>query len=229
MAQILAIETSTAVCSIALHRSGELIGLSESGHQGVHAERIMLMIEEVLQAVQLDFGDLDAVAVSEGPGSYTGLRIGVSTAKGISYAQNIPMIAVSPLLSLASQVNLKSGEWVVPMMDARRMEVYRIVVDSRGNQVEDLVPEIVDADSYSFYLENGKVFFVGDAVQKVRQVLVHANAVFLSKPAFSAAHYGYLAFQKYQKEEFVDTAYFVPNYLKEFKALQSKKNPLLSL
>lgn len=229
MAYILAIETSTAICSIALHRSGELIGLLESDQQGVHAERIILMIEEVLQAAHLDFGDLNAVAVSEGPGSYTGLRIGVSTAKGIAYAQNIPLIAVSPLLALAAQVNLHGREWVVPMMDARRMEVYRVVLDSQGNHVEDLVPEIVDASSYSFYLERGKVYFVGDAVEKVKQVLLHPNAVFLSDTTFSAAHYGQIAFERFQKREFVDVAYFVPNYLKEFKALQSKKNPLLSL
>lgn len=229
MAYILAIETSTAICSIALHRSGELIGLLESDQQGVHAERIMLMIEEVLQAAHLDFGDLNAVAVSEGPGSYTGLRIGVSTAKGISFAQNIPLIGISPLRALADQVNLQSGEWVVPMMDARRMEVYRLVMDSQGNQVEDLEPEIVNSDSYKSYLERGKVYFVGDAVEKVRQVLLHPNAVFLSAPSFSAAHYGQIAFESFQKGEFVNLAYFVPNYLKEFKALQSKKNPLLSL
>ena len=229
MAYILAIETSTTVCSIALHRSGELISLLESDQQGVHAERIMLMIEEVLQSAQLAFEDLNAITVSEGPGSYTGLRIGVSTAKGIAYAQNIQLIAISPLQALATQVNLRAQEWVVPMMDARRMEVYRVVIDSLGNQVENLVPEIVDGSSYSFYLEKGKVYFIGDAVEKVRQVLVHPNAVFLSEPVFSSAHFGPLAFQKFQKGEFVDTAYFVPNYLKEFKALQSKKNPLLSL
>lgn len=229
MAYILAIETSTSICSIALHRSSELIGLLESDQQGVHAEQIMLMVVDLLQTAQLDFSDLNAVAVSEGPGSYTGLRIGVSTAKGIAYAQNLPLIAISPLQTLADQVNLKSKEWAVPMMDARRMEVYRIVVDSEGNQVEDLIAEVVDSDSYSSYLEKGKVFFIGDAIEKVKNVLIHPNAVFVSKPTFSAAHYGAKAFDKFEKGEFVDIAYFVPNYLKEFKAVQSRKNPLLSL
>ncbi|GAA0878029.1 tRNA (adenosine(37)-N6)-threonylcarbamoyltransferase complex dimerization subunit type 1 TsaB [Algoriphagus jejuensis] len=229
MVSILSIETSTASCSVAVHLDGELVALSELAERGAHAERLMLLVEEVVEKAEVGFRDLDAIAVSEGPGSYTGLRIGVSTAKGLAFGLNKPLIGVNTLQALASAVELKKGELLIPVLDARRMEVFREVFDWQLNSVAKLDAEVLAEISFENFLKDHRVYFLGDAVDKVESVVKHANATFVYGLTFSARYMGKIAFGKYQKRRFEDLAYFVPNYLKEFKALHSKKNPLLSL
>jgi tRNA threonylcarbamoyladenosine biosynthesis protein TsaB len=229
MASILSIETATSVCSVALHDSGVLRSLFETNEKSAHAEQLMALIIDCLTDAGLEFNQLDAIAVSEGPGSYTGLRIGVSTAKGLAYGLDKPLISINTLQALASAVSAKEGELIIPVLDARRMEVYREVFDWKLNSASKLDSEILDVGVFQNFLENGRVYFLGDAVEKVRSVVSSENATFRSDLSFSAAHMGKLAWKKFRKAEFADLAYFVPNYLKEFKALQSKKNPLLNL
>ena len=228
MALILSLETSTPICSIAIHQNGLLLGEKSVDLPGAHSEKLMGMIETLLNGSSIGKEQINAVAVSEGPGSYTGLRIGVSVAKGLAFAGDIPLIAVSTLAALANgaKPRMEKPGCVVAMLDARRMEVYREVFDYDLNTISELDSEIIDERSYSELLDKGKVFFIGDAVKKVSEVISHPNAVFLNIP-ISAEYVGDIAFKKFQSEEFADLAYFVPNYLKEFKALQSKKNPLL--
>ena len=228
MAIILSLETSTPICSIALHRDGIMLAEKSLDLPGAHSEKLMGMIDTVLDECMLSIEDIHVVAVSEGPGSYTGLRIGVSAAKGLAFARDIPLIAISTLkaLSCGAKPHVEEAGPIIGMLDARRMEVYREVFDYDLNTISELDSEIVDEKSFSTFLEKGKVYFVGDAIQKVSEVINHPNAVFLDV-SISANYVGVLAHEKFQKKEFADLAYFVPNYLKEFKALQSKKNPLL--
>ncbi len=208
---------------------GVLLSLSELNETGAHAECLMLLVDEVLGQGKIGYPDLEAIAVSEGPGSYTGLRIGVSTAKGLAFGLNKPLIGVNTLQALASAVSMEEGELVVPVLDARRMEVYREIFDWKLNSVADLDAEVLVEGAFENFLKSHRVYFLGDAVNKVRSVVQSENAVFLEEVSFSAQNMGTIAFQKFQKGQFADIAYFVPNYLKEFKALHAKRNPLLSL
>lgn len=228
MGLILSLETSTPVCSIAVHLRGDLLGARETNEPGSHSEKLIGLIDELLTSLDLKGNNLDAIAVSEGPGSYTGLRIGVSTAKGLSFAWGKPIIGISTLAALARGTDGKStsGSKIIAMLDARRMEVYREIFDAEFNSIEKLDSEIIDERSYAAFLQEGQVFFIGDAVNKVKDVIHHENAVFLNE-RISAVQMGRLAWEKFQKQEFEDLAYFVPNYLKDFKVLKSKKNPLL--
>lgn len=227
MALILSIETSTSICSVALHKDGELLGLREVEETGAHARKLMDLIDSVFTEQKVEIKELSAIAVSEGPGSYTGLRIGVSTAKGLAFSADLPLIGVGALkaLALGAKQNVENQGVIVSMLDARRMEVYREVFDSELNIISPIDAEIIDENSFQDLLERGKVYFVGDAVAKVSEVISHPNANFLGI-AVSADLIGKEAFVKYQNQEFEDLAYFVPNYLKEFKALHSKKNLL---
>lgn len=228
MSLILSLETSTPICSIALHQSGILLKEKSIDVLGAHSEKLMGMIENLLDECNLSMEQVSAVAVSEGPGSYTGLRIGVSVAKGLAFAADIPLISVKTLkaLSYGAKSIIEGAGLIVAMLDARRMEVYREVFDHDLDVVMKLDSEIIDENSYSELLQKGRVYFVGDAVRKVSEVIHHSNAEFLDVE-ISAEHVGALAYKKFVENEFADLAYFVPNYLKEFKALQSKKNPLL--
>lgn len=227
MAVILSLETSTPICSIALHRYGILLGEKSLDVPGSHSEKLMGMIEELLEECQFTIKQINAIAISEGPGSYTGLRIGVSVAKGLAFASDIPLVAISTLkaLSYGAKFLVEDEGLIVAMLDARRMEVYREVFDQDLNPFRKLDSEIIDLASFSDLLNNGRVYFVGDGVEKVSKVINHPNAIFLDLK-ISAEYVGALAYEKFKREEFADLAYFVPNYLKEFKALQSKKNPL---
>ena len=228
MVRILSIETSTSVCSVAVHLEGVLVSLFEINESGAHAEQLMGLIENVLDGAGISYSKLDAIAVSEGPGSYTGLRIGVSTAKGLAFGLSKPLIAVNTLKALASASPAKPGELIIPVLDARRMEVYREVFNWEGISVNELRSEVLAEDSFQNFLEKGKVYFLGDAVEKLKSVIRNPNAVFLEDLTVSAKHMGLISYEKFLRAEFADIAYFVPNYLKEFKALQSKKNPLLN-
>jgi tRNA threonylcarbamoyladenosine biosynthesis protein TsaB len=229
MAKILSIETSTAVCSVAIHDSGRLISLKELKEDGAHSEKLIGLIDSVLKDSCLDYLSLDAIAVSQGPGSYTGLRIGVSTAKGLSYALSKPLLGINTLQAIALHRNYLEGEIGIAVLDARRMEVYCQAFGMDGGELSPIESVVLGEESFLNYLEKGKVYFSGDAVKKVSSVIIHPNAVFLDNLGLSASHLGPLGYQKYKAGQFENIAYFVPNYLKEFKALHSKKNPLLSL
>ncbi|RIW16468.1 tRNA (adenosine(37)-N6)-threonylcarbamoyltransferase complex dimerization subunit type 1 TsaB [Algoriphagus lacus] len=229
MVKILSIETSTSICSVAIHGDGELLSFLEIHEPGAHAEQLMLLIERVLSMAGCNFKEMDAIAVSGGPGSYTGLRIGVSTAKGLAFGLNRPLIGVNTLQALASAAPIKEGEYIIPVLDARRMEVYREVFDWELNSVDELKAEVISEECFQNFLKKGRVYFVGDAVQKVKSIVKSENAEFLTELSFSAKYMGEISLGKFKRKEFADLAYFVPNYLKEFKALHSKKNPLLNL
>lgn len=228
MPLILSIESATSVCSVALHQNGKLLGLMELHQENIHAKKLMLLIESLFQKLGINSKDLAAVAVSSGPGSYTGLRIGASIAKGIAYGNDLPLIGVDTLLALAHQLIsvCSEGDIIIPMMDARRMEVYTSIVSSSGEIIKSSHPLIVDDNPFLGYLSNVKVYFIGDGVDKLREILTHPNAVF-PNVLNSSKSMGELAYEKFQKNEFEDIAYFEPNYLKEFRVIASKKNPLI--
>lgn len=222
MALILNIETATTNCSVSLSKDGETFALLEDNDKNYsHAERLHTYIEQILQSNDLEANNLDAIAVSKGPGSYTGLRIGVSSAKGLSYALNIPLISVSTLEALAHQIQPESGV-VISMLDARRMEVYSAIYDTNYNVIRAIEAEVLNENSYSDYLEVGKVYFVGNGVAKTKALIAHPNAVFIENRLPSAREMGMLAEYKYKKNDIEDVAYFEPYYLKDFVALKPK-------
>ncbi|MFD2035232.1 tRNA (adenosine(37)-N6)-threonylcarbamoyltransferase complex dimerization subunit type 1 TsaB [Belliella marina] len=228
MALILSIETATQVCSVSIHRDGMLLGVTELYLENVHSQKLLGLISDLFGQLGLVRKDLAAVAVSSGPGSYTGLRIGVSVAKGFAYALDIPLVGIGTLHGLAAQaIHLcREGDFVIPMIDARRMEVYAGVFDSQGNAIKAPEPTVLDLNPYLAYLNEGEVYFLGDGLAKATEVLDHQNSRFLPFCNTSRS-LGELAYQKFLKGEFEDLAYFEPNYLKEFRVLQSKKNPFL--
>ncbi len=229
MARILSIETSTSICSVAIHEQGELLALAEIKEPGAHAEKLLLLVDELFEKSGLSFGDLDAVAVSQGPGSYTGLRIGVSTAKGIAYALEIPLIGINTLQAMAASQSVAPGDYVVAVLDARRKEVYTQTFGDSLQELSSIEAVVLEEGVFGSILEKGRVYFVGDGVEKVKEEVKSANALFIADWAISlsAKNMGVLASEKHARQEWEDLAYFVPNYLKEFKALQSTKNPLL--
>lgn len=229
MAKILSIETSTSICSVAIHEDGDLVSLEELDEAGAHSEKLIGLLDKAIYQSGLGYSTLDAIAVSEGPGSYTGLRIGVSTAKGLAFALNKPLIGVNTLKALASVRTYASGEIGIAILDARRMEVYSQIFGENLVELSPVESVILDENSYLGYLNKGKVYFIGDALVKTKSVVSHPNAVFLENLKISAKWLGGVAFEKYKFGMFEDIAYFVPNYLKEFKALVSSKNSLLSL
>ncbi len=231
MARILSLETSTSICSVAIHERGALLAVAEIKEPGAHAEKLLVLVDEVFEKAGLNFGDLDAVAVSQGPGSYTGLRIGVSTAKGIAYGLDIPLIGINTLQAMAASQPLKPEEFVVAVLDARRKEVYTQTFGDSLQEISSIEAVVLEEGVFASVLEKGKVYFVGDGVEKVQEEVQHPNALFIEdwESSLSAKNMGQLAFEKFARQEFEDLAYFVPNYLKEFKALQSTKNPFLKL
>lgn len=228
MALILNIETSTEVCSVALSKNGELLFEKESQEGLNHSELLTVFIEGLFLKNNINMSTLDAVAVSKGPGSYTGLRIGVSVAKGLCYALEIPLIAVGSLdaLGIFAAQNL-SQFYVIPpdenllfcpMIDARRMEVYTAIYNSKGEQIESVSAEIIDKNSFSNYFNQNKILFFGNGAEKCKQHLVNPKAVFQGPLKASARFMQKLAEVKYNKNEFEDVAYFEPFYLKNFIA-----------
>ncbi|MCK8522421.1 tRNA (adenosine(37)-N6)-threonylcarbamoyltransferase complex dimerization subunit type 1 TsaB [Aquimarina sp. D1M17] len=217
MAYILCIETSTTNCSVALALHGKVIAsLEDYDTKYSHAERLHVYIDRVIKEGGIRIDQLSAVAVSKGPGSYTGLRIGVSTAKGLCYALDIPLISVSTLKSLALQVDAEEKEFIVPMLDARRMEVYAAVFSSTNQEVREIKAEILDELSFSEYLEKAKVYFVGNGVDKFSAICDVKNAVFVKNKLPSSLEMAELSYAKFVKKEFEDTSYFEPYYLKDF-------------
>lgn len=217
MAIILCIETASTNCSVALGKNGRILDFKEDYDLGYsHAERLHVFIDELLRKNKLDFNNLDAIAISKGPGSYTGLRIGVSAAKGLCFSLDIPLIAVPTLTSLAFQVEEKAQ--IVPMLDARRMEVYTAVFNSEKQQIRETSAKILQPDSFTEYLDEQKTLFIGSGVAKFKEICTHPNAVFIEGKLPSAKEMVHLADEKFKNNSFEDVAYFEPFYLKDFMA-----------
>ena len=222
MSLILNIETATKNCSVSLGKQGQLIDVIEYVGEGYsHAEKLHVFMQEILAKNKLSTEDLQAVAVSKGPGSYTGLRIGVSAAKGLAFALQIPLISVDTLGSLARQV-LDKNAFIIPMIDARRMEVYAGIYDSDYNLIRKVQADILDENSYSDYLNQKKTVFLGDAVAKVQDIIKHPNAFFYNDKLPSARDMSALSYEKFRQQDFEDTAYFEPFYLKDFIITRKK-------
>ena len=215
MSFILNLETATKNCSVALAKDGKTITCKEIAAQNFsHAEKLHVFIEEILSENNIQFSDLNAIAVSQGPGSYTGLRIGVSSAKGFCYALNIPMIAIDTLQLLAKQIQIEDGI-IIPMIDARRMEVFSAFYDKNHNQIRATQAEIIDETSYKEITE--KIHLIGDGTEKFINTLTDDKFIFHSNVVFpSANEMSQLSFEKYKISDFVDVAYFEPYYLKDF-------------
>lgn len=227
MAYILALETSSKICSAALFENNQLLHKKEEGGEYSHAEKLAAFVEEILQISKVEYKELSAVAISKGPGSYTGLRIGTSTAKGICYALGIPLISIPTLQAMAfmlkQSVNVGNA-LICPMIDARRMEVYTAIFDSGLNPIKETSAEIVTEDFLDVFLEEHKVFFCGDGSAKAEHLLkAKTNAVFSTEGMPSAEGIGALAYEKFQHSQFEDVAYFEPFYLKDFIAGKPKK------
>jgi tRNA threonylcarbamoyladenosine biosynthesis protein TsaB len=223
MGLILCLETATKVCSVSLAKDGEVIDTIDHFSENYsHAERLNGLLLDLLKQTNTSLNDLDAVAISEGPGSYTGLRIGTSTAKGLCYALDIPLIAVNSLKALAAE---KSGQemLVCPMFDARRMEVYSAIFDPEMNELEATRAVVIDQVSYQDFLKDHPVCFVGPGAEKCQEAIQHENAIFDLTVKVSAKGMVRFAHEKFVAQEFVDLAYFEPFYLKDFIAGTPKK------
>ncbi|MGI6073252.1 MAG: tRNA (adenosine(37)-N6)-threonylcarbamoyltransferase complex dimerization subunit type 1 TsaB [Fermentimonas sp.] len=224
MAVILSIETATPVCSCILSKDGKALINKESFEYQSHASMVGVFVDEIMRYARDNGIKLDAVAVSSGPGSYTGLRIGVSEAKGLSYGLDIPMISVHTPLIMASMVRdrVDDDTLLCPMIDARRMEVYATFFNKSLEVIRDTSADIVDGEIYSEFLKNGKVVFFGNGSEKCKSVLTDKNAVFLESINPLASGMVQLAENAFEEGDFVDTAYFEPYYLKEFVATVPK-------
>ncbi len=216
MAVILNLETATTNCSVSVARDGQLLALREENSKNYsHSEQLHLFIEEVLQEAQLSMQDLEAVAVSKGPGSYTGLRIGVAAAKGLCFALNLPLIATPTLESLARQVEIDDG-YLIPMLDARRMEVYATVLNAQFETLRETRAEVINGDSFSEYSEKANVYLLGSGATKCKEILDHPNIEFRDDLVPSAKEMAFMSHQRFTRGTFEDLAYFEPYYLKEF-------------
>ena len=223
MIYILNIETSTTNCSVSLSENGHLIGLKEDNSlQYSHAERLHVYIDELLQTANVSKTQIAAVGISKGPGSYTGLRIGVSAAKGLCYALKIPLISILTLEALAHQVVNPQGP-IVSMLDARRLEVYSAIYDTSYNETRQTEAEVITLDSYKELLDLSPVYLIGNGVAKTQLLLSHPNAIFIENKLPSAAQMCTLTHAKFNDNDFEDVAYFEPYYLKDFIAIPSKK------
>lgn len=216
---ILLIETSTTSCSVALSEGVKVIALKEANERNIHASHITLFIDEVMKYSGKEYSDLSAIAVSKGPGSYTGLRIGVSTAKGLCYALDIPLISVNTLQSMADSLSkteeVKESAYLIPMIDARRMEVYTAVYKTDLAIVEEVNAKIVDQSSFLEFNDNELILF-GDGAAKFKEMFSNRPNISFIDFQNSAAHLASLAHQKLINSEIEDMAYFEPFYLKDF-------------
>jgi tRNA threonylcarbamoyladenosine biosynthesis protein TsaB len=226
---ILQIETATASCSVALARDGIVLACKQVNERNVHAEVITLFIDELISKAGVKYTDLDAIAVSCGPGSYTGLRIGVSTAKGLCFALDKPLIAIETLEAMAygitnrSEYLINDDTLLCPMIDARRMEVFTAVFNNNGERIRKTSAEIIDENSFSDLLKNGKMLFFGDGAEKCRAILSgNPNAIFSPGFVNSAAYLTPKAVEKFRNKEFENVGYFEPYYLKDFIAGKRK-------
>lgn len=224
MAVILCLETSTTNCSVSIAKNGEVVVARE--HNDVnysHSENLHKFIKEALKDASFLLSDINAIAVSMGPGSYTGLRIGVSAAKGLCYALDVPLISISTLQALACQVKTDSG-YIIPILDARRMEVYSAVFDRHHQEFRRIKAEIIDDNSFQEFISKDKTYLIGPGAEKCKTVLNHPNIIFLDDILMpSSKEMAYLAEEKYRTGDFEDVAYFEPYYLKDFIAGKKKE------
>jgi len=226
MATLILIETAASMLSTAIVKDGSIICSLESSEPRSQASLTAPFIKQMLDQSGLKAADCDAVCVSMGPGSYTGLRVGVSTAKGIAFGAGIPLIGIGTLDILARQ-GMEEGmadgcEFIVPVIDARRMEVYTAVYNSKGQRITEVAPRIIDKDSFAAEVGSGSVLFIGDAADKCREPLQREGARFFQTFPKASAMAG-LAAEAYEKKRFEDVAYFEPFYLKDFIATVSRK------
>jgi tRNA threonylcarbamoyladenosine biosynthesis protein TsaB len=223
LVRIIHIETSTKNCSVSISENGTLVHSKELNTGGYsHAEKLHPFIQACLQESKLDIKDIHAVAVGKGPGSYTGLRIGVSASKGLCFSNDIPLIAINSLEILGHSCTIENGV-IVPMIDARRMEVYSAIFDKDHSWLRQTEAEIIDTDSYAQLLEQNTVYFLGDGAEKCKEIIKHDNANFIDHAFPSAKNMIGLAYQKYLDKDFEDVAYFEPYYLKDFVVTPEKK------
>lgn len=221
------IETSTELCSVALARDGKIVAYRESGTPRAHTSLTAVFVDEVLRETGIGLSECDAVCVSKGPGSYTGLRVGVSTAKGLCFGAGIPLISVGTLDALVWQA-IDGGlvpdgcRYIVPMIDARRMEVYTAVFSADGKQLGETAPLVVDGNAFSKELTEGKVLFIGDGAEKCRPLLGGEKACFIQVCPKASSMLS-PALEAFRERKYEDTAYFEPFYLKEFVATVSRK------
>jgi tRNA threonylcarbamoyladenosine biosynthesis protein TsaB len=224
MTKILYIETATKVCSVALSEEGKLVGIHETTIANSHAEVLSTFVEELVKEQGWDYKDLDAIAVSKGPGSYTGLRIGISSAKGLCYSLEKPLISVSTLQSMAKGMiefinPFEENLLICPMIDARRMEVYSALFDPNNKEVRAIEAQIIDDNSFDEYFKNHILYFAGDGADKCKKTFSSKlNARFLDKFEVSSKHMIEIATKKFANKQFEDVAYFEPYYLKDFIA-----------
>jgi tRNA threonylcarbamoyladenosine biosynthesis protein TsaB len=226
MPTILQLETATPVCAVALSINGKTVASKEETAQNIHASKLTLFINDVMEQAGVAFADLDAVAVSKGPGSYTGLRIGVSTAKGLCFALDKPLIAINTLSMMAAGFLAENPGYrglVCPMIDARRMEVFTAVFDANLNEVEATNAKIVDETSFSNLLKEHEITFIGNGAEKCSPFIIHSNAKFLTTNFNAASNMTLLANAAFTDENFEDVAYFEPFYLKDFVFTVPKK------
>jgi len=211
MALILNLETATTNCSVSIAKEGKTLAIKEHNTPNYsHSEQLHVFIQEVVKEASVFLSDIDAIAVSKGPGSYTGLRIGVSAAKGLCFSLDVPLISIKTLKSLASQEKSTEYDFIIPLLDARRMEVYSKV-------------EIVDENSFKNYLDKGKVLLLGSGAEKCKEVLESQNLNYAVNAVPSAKQMSRLSFEKFQNKDFEDVAYFEPYYLKDFILQTPKK------
>lgn len=226
MPLILSIDTSTKVCSVALHKDGKLLSVNELYTEKSHSGMLTTLCENVVKHAGFILKDLDAIAVAKGPGSYTGLRIGVSTAKGFCFALDKPLIAVNTLEAMAYQVKdfYNSSHLICPMIDARRMEVYCQILDNDMDIVLETEAKIIDEESFLKILEQHKIVFIGDGSAKCQEKITHPNAIFPKiEITPSAKTIGILATNIYEKSLFENVVTFEPFYLKDFMGTVAKK------
>jgi|TARA_B110000914_G_scaffold198923_1_gene189636 tRNA threonylcarbamoyladenosine biosynthesis protein TsaB len=223
LTHILNIETSTKNCSVSIAKNGALISLKEINNGGYsHAEMLHPLIKEALLESKLTINQIDAIAVGKGPGSYTGLRIGVSAAKGLCFANDIPLISINSLKILAHTIPIDKGN-IIPMIDARRMEVYSAIYDESFTLIRETKAEIIDKSSFIDELQNHTVYFLGDGAEKCQEIILHKNAVFIKDAFPSAKEMVKLSYEKHKVNNTENLAYFEPFYLKNFIATQEKK------
>ena len=231
---IICLETATNLCSVALCDSAGVISLRESNESKSHASQLTIFIEEIFHDNGIRASDLEAVAVSKGPGSYTGLRIGVSVAKGLAYGASIPLIGVETTLSMfwgiitSRYYNSESdaNSLFCPMLDARRMEVYYAIYDSNGNKKKQITAEIITQETFMNIPDSQKIIFFGDGAVKCKEVINRKNAIFAEDYMISASYMHKPVLQAFKNRCFEDVAYFEPFYLKDFITSKPRKNIL---
>jgi tRNA threonylcarbamoyladenosine biosynthesis protein TsaB len=219
MSYILNIESSSTNCSISLSQNGKVISLKEQNDEKYsHSTKLHSFIEQVLIDAKINIKQLSAVAVSKGPGSYTGLRIGVTAGKGLCYALGIPLISLSTLLILAKQIKLKNDGLIIPLIDARRNEVYSSVYDFSYNKIRKEMPEIIDENSFGNLASENKLYFIGNGQEKCKRLIKNnSNLIFSNINSLpSSNEMALLSFEKFKNSKFEDIAYFEPEYLKNF-------------